>query len=149
MSALHRLCQTKRPNRFADLTKFTLGSRYCRYRSAELDLRYLSFLGEDVTQIELLAYYTTVRSTLTDSISRFKKLDRLIVHLDDDSFKEDQMLLRSEQVDVALLMRRYNHLTEVIVHLYRFSLWLPRYSSSKSIIVWKRNGADIVKINRS
>lgn len=126
--------ESERSNRFADLTEFKLGSRRDCFRSAELNLKYLSFLGEDVTQIELVAIYnTTVGPKLADSISRFKKLDRLIVHLDENSFKEDQMLLRSGQVDVALLMRRYNHLTEVIVHLYRLCYGQPCYPSTKSI----------------
>lgn len=121
-------------NRFANLTEFTLGSRYACFRSAELDLKYLSFLGEAVTQIELVAVYnTTVGSKLADSISRFKKLDRLIVHLDENYFKQDQMLLRSGQVDIALLMRRYNHLKEVIVHLYRLRYGRVSYPSTKSI----------------
>lgn len=140
--------ESKRFNRFADLTEFTLGTRYHPF-DLPLDLRYLSFLGENATQIELVVIYNTIAgSTLTDSISRFKKLDRLIVHLDENSFKEDQMLLQSGQVDVALLMRQYNHLTEVIVHLYRVCYGQACYPSLCSY-VWKRNGADLVKINHS
>lgn len=110
------------PNRFANLKKLAFG---CFSTTFSPERGFMSCLGEGIEELELFTFNYGLNN-FSKSISRFKTLKRLVLHLTKMMHLKMEWLLMFQPQVVSIwslhgmreLMLQHGQLTEIVIHRY-------------------------------